>query len=672
MAITFPSTPNTGDIFTSNGRSWQWDGTAWTGYGNLPDPSVFAVDSTNNRVGIGTTSPTQILDIQDAANAEINLNDSGGTVGTSTNAKLQFQADSTNTGHVGFNNTSSGVMTITQENGPLWVNNKSANNILLRTSDNTRMTIDSSGNVGIGTTSPSVDLQIGETGRGTNAYLNLVSDAGRIATLRASDAGNFCWVGSESNHSFSIGANGTRHVIVDTSGNIGIGTNAPGSDLHIQKDATELRLENTTTNSSPVIKMYGKRGSGTQIISEINSRSSGSLSIDVDTGDSDGDSSSFFKVSVDGTDCFQVGSDSRVSISNITGTTADMSENLNVFGTSNPSMKVVTADNSGSSADFYIGGARTGSTTYLGRITFQNLANQSTGGNYNTARIESHDPDANSANGKGVLVFDTANGGTLSEAMRIDENGNVGIGKTSPSTTLDVAGEIHSNNFIIAGKGSGGVALTNNDGQGNANVTFNHVDGTPEQSGNAARIVVNTDTSSNASMSFEVRSGVTGGVNVGTTLSFRIYETSVDVVGALSKGSGSFKIPHPILEGTHNLVHSFIEGPRADLIYRGKATLVDGQATVNIDESAGMTEGTFVALNRDIQCWITNDSGWTAVRGSVSENILTIEAQDASCTDSVSWLVIGERHDQHMYDTGWTDDEGRVIVEPEIVVEETN
>jgi hypothetical protein len=27
-------------------------------------------------------------------------------------------------------------------------------------------------------------------------------------------------------------------------------------------------------------------------------------------------------------------------------------------------------------------------------------------------------------------------------------------------------------------------------------------------------------------------------------------------------------------------------------------------------------------------------------------------------------LVIGERHDKHMMDTEWTDEQGRVIVEP--------
>lgn len=138
------------------------------------------------------------------------------------------------------------------------------------------------------------------------------------------------------------------------------------------------------------------------------------------------------------------------------------------------------------------------------------------------------------------------------------------------------------------------------------------------------------------------------------------------VGGALSKGSGSFRIDHPLPSktSTHQLVHSFIEGPKADLIYRGKVDLVGGNATVNIDAAATMTEGTFEALCRDVQCFTTNESGWTAVRGKVTGNILTIEAQDTSCTDSISWMVIGERKDKHMYDTDWTDDNGSVIVEP--------
>ena len=140
------------------------------------------------------------------------------------------------------------------------------------------------------------------------------------------------------------------------------------------------------------------------------------------------------------------------------------------------------------------------------------------------------------------------------------------------------------------------------------------------------------------------------------------------ITGALSKGSGSFTIPHPLEDktDTHNLVHSFVEGPQADLIYRGRVNLIDVSATVNIDIASGMTDGTFEVLCRDIQSFTTNESGWTAVRSSVEGNILTIEAQDPDCTDSISWMVIGERKDPHMYETDWTDADGKVIVEPEL------
>ena len=146
----------------------------------------------------------------------------------------------------------------------------------------------------------------------------------------------------------------------------------------------------------------------------------------------------------------------------------------------------------------------------------------------------------------------------------------------------------------------------------------------------------------------------------------RITSSGVVITGSLSKSSGSFRIPHPVASKTetHDLVHSFVEAPQADNIYRGKVSLVAGQGTANIDTVAGMTEGTFAALNREIQCFTSNETGWTAVRGSVSGNILTIEAQDNTCTDTVSWLVVGERQDQHMYDTEWTDENGKVIVEP--------
>jgi hypothetical protein len=141
---------------------------------------------------------------------------------------------------------------------------------------------------------------------------------------------------------------------------------------------------------------------------------------------------------------------------------------------------------------------------------------------------------------------------------------------------------------------------------------------------------------------------------------------AVTVTGSLSKGSGSFKIDHPIesMKDTHYLVHSFVESPQANNIYRGKVKLINGKAEINLDAVSTMTEGTFVLLNREIHTYTSNETDWDAVRGNVEGNILTIECQNQESNAMVSWLVIGERQDKHMMDTEWTDENGKVIVEP--------
>jgi hypothetical protein len=137
------------------------------------------------------------------------------------------------------------------------------------------------------------------------------------------------------------------------------------------------------------------------------------------------------------------------------------------------------------------------------------------------------------------------------------------------------------------------------------------------------------------------------------------------VTGAFSKSSGSFKIDHPLngMSDTHYLYHSFIEGPHADLIYRGKVTLSSGAASVNIDEHSDMTEGTFNALNRNVQCFTTNESDWDPVKGTMNGNILTISCKNPDSQSQISWMVVGERNDKHMVDTDWTDGNGRVVPE---------
>ena len=140
------------------------------------------------------------------------------------------------------------------------------------------------------------------------------------------------------------------------------------------------------------------------------------------------------------------------------------------------------------------------------------------------------------------------------------------------------------------------------------------------------------------------------------------YATSVTCIGALSKGSGTFRIPHGLRED-YDLCHSFIEGPQCDLIYRGRVNLVNGRATVSMDTKYGMTAGTFAWLTKDIQTFTSNETGWDAVKSSFSGDTITIECQNTSSTDTISWMVVAERDDPNIKSSSITDSNGDLIIE---------
>lgn len=113
-----------------------------------------------------------------------------------------------------------------------------------------------------------------------------------------------------------------------------------------------------------------------------------------------------------------------------------------------------------------------------------------------------------------------------------------GIDYDDLAGATSVSGDVSYSGNVEAGRGGGGVALTVNDGQGNANVTFNHANGIAEQAGNIGRIEVNSDSTSGAYMGFHVNNNSTAG-SVTANEIMKITPSGVSLSTGSFTGSGA-------------------------------------------------------------------------------------------------------------------------------------
>ena len=154
---------------------------------------------------------------------------------------------------------------------------------------------------------------------------------------------------------------------------------------------------------------------------------------------------------------------------------------------------------------------------FSGNISAPNLSGTNTG-DQTKADIDALNIDANTLDGLDSLDF-------------VRDNGDSGM-----------SGDYSTTGNVESGRESGGVALTINDSQGNANVTFNHANGEAEQAGNSGRITLNTDSITGALMGFEVLDNDSSG-SVTTISIMNITENGVEVT------QGSISAPN--LSGTN-------------------------------------------------------------------------------------------------------------------------
>ena len=115
----------------------------------------------------------------------------------------------------------------------------------------------------------------------------------------------------------------------------------------------------------------------------------------------------------------------------------------------------------------------------------------------------------------------------------------------------------------------------------------------------------------------------------------------LNVSGTISKGSGSFKIDHPLDPANKYLSHSFVESPDMMNVYNGNLiTDKHGFATVVLPDY-------FQALNRDFRYQLTviGRFAQAVVAHEIKNNVFTIQTSKPAV--KVSWQVTGVRHDAY-------------------------
>jgi len=426
--------------------------------GNVGIGTTLTIKNDGN-VGIGTTNPISPLHIKVGTdnNFEIYEAEATGTLRLITfndardeNVPIEFAASKFNflTGNVGIGTTNPDVKLEVKaltpvirstystsndylqffHNGSNAYIDFSADDLIVRGPGNANfMRIDSTGNVGIGDTSPGIRLyvpnfyQYGSSNNGSAKLGDIRFDITGTMAEGLRYFGSGAWEAEDTEGSIIQQTSGriafltnanltvgntytpTERMRIDSAGNVGIGTTNPGVKLVIEESTSDV-VTRYRANNNYAGQIIGK----TSGVFSLNGR----LGLD-------------FNLTGDQTSAMYITSTGNVGI-----------------GTTSPGAKLevdcqmgahsLDTDNFNQVGLLVRSSATAGSGAKGGSIAFTNVSGS--GGKHASITAVQTDDDSNNIGLAFEVHQDGTSGDPLIEAMRIDRNGNVGIGTTNPGT----------------------------------------------------------------------------------------------------------------------------------------------------------------------------------------------------------------------------------------------
>ena len=357
----------------------------------------FFWDASAERLGIGTTSPSELLHVTGASTAKVQIS-STSTTGISG---VHFgDPDDVNSGRVQYEHNT--------------------DHMGLYTNNTEKVRIDSSGNVGIGTSSPDSLLEVVGadpilTVRDTETGLASTNATLRLAESGGGDALNNYWdINYTANNALRVLSNTSERMRIDDTGNVGIGTTSPTAKLSIHEAVNTPAIEvvpttDETNADSASIRLWGTRFGTANRYSEIRNVTDGSTA------------NNELAFDTNGTERMRINSSGKVGI----GTT-NPQELLEVASNSSPTVRISNT-RSDTSWD---------TDPVFGALEFYSFDGSGSGQSVRASvKAEATTQFGNSTE----LIFRNGDAlGVQQENMRINYLGNVGIGTTSPAATLHV------------------------------------------------------------------------------------------------------------------------------------------------------------------------------------------------------------------------------------------